>query len=107
MDQSPNIQLLREKIIEAIKQVHDPEIPVNVYELGLIYEINIYPMNNVHILMTLTSPSCPAAEIIPGQVESNIKAIEEVNEVQVELTFDPPYSPDMMTEAAKLTLGFL
>lgn len=107
MDQNPNIQLLREKVIEAIKQVHDPEIPVNIYELGLIYEINIYPMNNVHILMTLTSPSCPAAEIIPGQVESNIKAIEEVNEVQVELTFDPPYSPDMMTEAAKLTLGFL
>ncbi|OJW71378.1 MAG: FeS assembly SUF system protein [Candidatus Amoebophilus sp. 36-38] len=106
-DQIPNTDLLKERVIEAIKQVHDPEIPVNIYELGLIYEINIYPINNVHVLMTLTSPSCPAAELIPGQVESNIRAIEGVNDVQVEITFDPPYHPDMMTEAAKLTLGFL
>jgi len=107
MEQHADIHLLKEQVIEAIQQVHDPEIPVNIYELGLIYEINIYPLHNVHILMTLTSPNCPAAEIIPGQVESNIRAIEGVNEVQVEITFDPPYHPDMMTEAAKLTLGFL
>jgi len=106
-EQTSHIELKEEQIIEAIKQVHDPEIPVNIYELGLIYEINIYPVNNVHILMTLTSPSCPAAELIPGQVESSIRAIEGVNDVQVELTFDPPYSIDMMTEAAKLELGFL
>ncbi|ACE06352.1 MAG: DUF59 domain-containing protein [Candidatus Amoebophilus sp.] len=106
-EQTPNIELKEEQVIEAIKQVHDPEIPVNIYELGLIYEINIYPVNNVHILMTLTSPSCPAAELIPGQVESSVRAIEGVNDVQVELTFDPPYSTDRMTEAAKLTLGFL
>ncbi len=100
-------EVLKAQVIEAIKQVHDPEIPVNIYELGLIYEVNIYPVNNVHVLMTLTSPNCPAAEFIPSQVESNISAIEGVNEVQVEITFDPPYSTDRMSEAAKLELGFL
>jgi FeS assembly SUF system protein len=98
---------LRDKVIEAIKMVYDPEIPVDVYELGLIYEINIYPINNVFVMMTLTSPSCPSAETIPGEVEQRIKAIEGVNEVKVEITFDPPYSQDMMSEAAKLELGFL
>jgi FeS assembly SUF system protein len=97
----------KEQVIAALKQVHDPEIPVNIYELGLIYEITVYPMNNVHVLMTLTSPSCPAAELIPGQAEANIRAIPDVNDVAIELTFDPPYSPDMMTDEAKLTLGFL
>jgi FeS assembly SUF system protein len=102
-----NININKEQVIQAIKQVYDPEIPVDVYELGLIYEITIYPVNNVHVLMTLTSPSCPAAELIPGQVETSIRAIKGVNEVQVELTFEPPYSQDMMSEEAKLTLGFL
>jgi len=73
----------------------------------LIYEITIYPVNNVHILMTLTSPSCPAAELIPGQVETSIRAIRGVNAVQVELTFEPPYNQAMMSEEAKLVLGFL
>ena len=98
---------LREKVMAAIKTVYDPEIPVDVYELGLIYEISVYPVNNVYILMTLTSPSCPSAEVIPGEVEERIKSIEGVNDVKVELTFDPPYSQDMMSEAAKLELGFL
>lgn len=98
---------LREKIVNAIKSVYDPEIPVDVYELGLIYEINIYPVNNVYILMTLTSPSCPSAEVIPGEIEQKIKAIDGVNDVKVEITFDPPYSQDMMSEAAKLELGFM
>jgi FeS assembly SUF system protein len=102
-----DIIITKEQVIEALQQVHDPEIPVNIYELGLIYEITIYPMNNVHVLMTLTSPSCPAAELIPGEAEKHIKAIPGINEVAIELTFDPPYNPDMMTEAAKLTLGFL
>jgi FeS assembly SUF system protein len=106
-EQISTIELKEEQVIEAIKQVHDPEIPVNIYELGLIYEINIYPINNVHVLMTLTSPSCPAAELIPGQVESSVRAIEGVNDVQIELTFDPPYTTDRMSEAAKLELGFL
>ena len=98
---------IKDKIVEAIKQVYDPEIPVDVYELGLIYEINVYPINNVYIQMTLTSPSCPSAEAIPAEVEMKVKEIEDVNDVQVELTFDPPYSPDMMSEAAKLELGFM
>ena len=98
---------LRDKVITAIKMVYDPEIPVDVYELGLIYEINIFPVNNVYVQMTLTSPSCPSAEAIPSEVEQKLKAIEGINEVKVEITFDPPYSQDMMSEAAKLELGFL
>lgn len=98
---------LRDKVIEAIKTVYDPEIPVDVYELGLIYEVSTYPVNNIYILMTLTSPSCPSAEVIPGEVEQRVKAVEGVNDVTVELTFDPPYSQEMMSEAAKLELGFL
>jgi metal-sulfur cluster biosynthetic enzyme len=75
--------------------------------LGLIYEITIYPINNVHILMTLTSPSCPSAEAIPSEVKQRVEDIEGVNEVNVEITWDPPYSQDMMSEVAKLELGFL
>jgi FeS assembly SUF system protein len=104
MNDQPSI---KEKIVDAIKNVYDPEIPVDVYELGLIYEINVYPVDNVYILMTLTSPSCPAAEVIPVEVEEKVKAIPEVNDVKVEITFDPPYEQDMMSEAAKLELGFL
>jgi FeS assembly SUF system protein len=102
-----SIGVSKEQVIQALKQVHDPEIPVDIYALGLIYEITIYPVNNVHVLMTLTSPSCPAAELIPGQAETSIRAIEGVNEVQIELTFEPPYSQEMMSEEAKLVLGFL
>ena len=98
---------LQEKVLQAIKTVYDPEIPVDVYELGLIYEINIYPVNNVYVLMTLTSPSCPSAEVIPGEVEEKLRMIEGINDVKVEVTFDPPYSQEMMSEAAKLELGFL
>ncbi|HEY0654840.1 MAG TPA: DUF59 domain-containing protein [Chryseosolibacter sp.] len=98
---------LKDKVIAAIKTVYDPEIPVDVFELGLIYEINVYPVNNVYVLMTLTSPSCPSAEVIPGEIEQKIKAIEGINDVKVEITFDPPYSQDMMSEAAKLELGFM
>ncbi len=98
---------LKEKVVQAIKTVYDPEIPVDVYELGLIYEINIFPINNVFILMTLTSPACPAAEAIPSEVESKVRLIPEINDVTVELTFDPPFTQDMMSEVAKLELGFL
>lgn len=103
----PQDENMRDKVLNAIKSVYDPEIPVDVYELGLIYEINVYPVNNVYVQMTLTSPACPSAEQIPGEVEQKIRAIEGINDVQVELTFDPPYSQDMMSEAAKLELGFL
>lgn len=98
---------LKEAIVRAIKNVYDPEIPVDVYELGLIYEINILPVNNVEIIMTLTSPSCPAAESIPSEIEANVKAVSGVNDVNIELTFDPPYATDMMSEEAKLELGFM
>ena len=98
---------LKESVIRAIKEVYDPEIPVDIYELGLIYEINIFPVNNVHVLMTLTSPSCPAAESIQSEVEQRVKEIEGINDVVVELTFDPPYTTEMMSETAKLELGFM
>lgn len=98
---------LKDRVLAAIKTIYDPEIPVDIYELGLIYEISIYPVNNVFVLMTLTSPSCPSAETIPGEVEQKIKAIEGVNDVKVEITFDPPYTQEMMSEAAKLELGFM
>lgn len=98
---------LKEKVLQAIKLVYDPEIPVDVYELGLIYEITAYPVNNVYVLMTLTSPNCPAAEYIPTEVKDKIQQIQGINNVEVELTFDPPYTQDMMSDAAKLELGFL
>ncbi|MEO9967613.1 MAG: iron-sulfur cluster assembly protein [Reichenbachiella sp.] len=98
---------LKEKVLAAIKTVYDPEIPVDVYELGLIYEINVFPVNNVYVLMTLTSPACPSAEAIPDEIKQRIEEIEEVSKVDVEVTFDPPYETDMMSEAAKLELGFM
>jgi FeS assembly SUF system protein len=105
----PSVQIenLKEKVIQAIKLVYDPEIPVDVYDLGLIYEITVYPVNNVYVLMTLTSPNCPSAEFIPSEVKEKIQQIQGINNVEVEITFDPPYSQDMMSEAAKLELGFL
>ncbi len=102
-----NVPNLKDKVVDAIKLVYDPEIPVDIYELGLIYEISIFPVNNVYVLMTLTSPNCPAAESIPSEVKDRIEQIQGVNNVEVEMTFDPPYSQDMMSEAAKLELGFL
>jgi FeS assembly SUF system protein len=104
---------IRDKIIQAIKEVYDPEIPVDVYELGLIYEINIFeatpepPTYNVHILMTLTSPACPSAGELPGYVVEKVDALPEVKEVILDLTFEPPYTSDMMSEAARLELGFM
>ena len=98
---------LNNKVLRAIKTVYDPEIPVDVYELGLIYEINIKKNKDVHVLMTLTSPSCRAAESIPSDVKSRIEMIKEINDVDVEITFDPPYTSDLMSEEAKLELGFM
>jgi len=100
-------QELKDKVVEALKTVYDPEIPVDVYELGLIYDIKIFPVNNVYLLMTLTSPSCPSAESIPVEIEQKVKEIEGVSDVSVELTFDPPYTTEMMSEVAKLELGFM
>lgn len=98
---------IKDDIIKVIKTCYDPEIPVDIYELGLIYEINVDPGNNVHIMMTLTSPMCPVAESLPVDVENKVKTLEDVNEVKVEITFDPPWEQSMMSEAAQLELGFL
>lgn len=101
------VPVTREKIIDVIKTVYDPEIPVDIWELGLIYELSIYGMNNVYIRMTLTSPSCPAAETIPAELEQKVKAVNGVNEVKVEIVWDPPYDQSMMSEEARLELGFM
>ena len=95
------------QIIKALEQVHDPELPVDICALGLIYGVEVDDANNVRVIMTLTSPNCPAAELLPSQVEASIRAISGVNEVQITLTFEPPYHPGMLSEAARLTLGFL
>lgn len=99
--------LLKEKIIAKLETVFDPEIPVSVYALGLIYNIEILPINNVQITMTLTSPSCPAAQSLPVEVEQKVREIEGVNDVHVHVTWTPTWDKSMMTEAAALELGFL
>jgi FeS assembly SUF system protein len=96
---------LREQVVEILKEVFDPEIPVNIYEMGLVYEVKVDDEANVHILMTLTSPMCPVAESLPPEVEEKVGAIEGVASSTVEITWDPPWDPDMMSEAAKLELG--
>lgn len=98
---------LTHKIIEVLKTVFDPEIPVNIYEVGLIYEINIDKDNNVNIIMTLTSPSCPVAGDIVQEVVDKVKVTEGVKEVHVELSFEPPWDMSMMSLEAKLELGFM
>ena len=98
------MEVQKENIINAIKLVYDPEIPVNVWDLGLIYEIKIFPINNVYILMTLTSPNCPAAETIPVDIEKAVREIEGVEEVKIELTFEPPYEQYMMSDVARMEL---
>ncbi|WP_118972295.1 DUF59 domain-containing protein [Taibaiella koreensis] len=98
---------LYDAIVATLQTVHDPEIPVNIYELGLVYEIRIEDGGKVAIVMTLTAPACPAAGDIIFDVQSRLEALEGVNDVHVQLTFDPPWSKDMMSEEAKLELGFL
>ena len=96
---------LKEKIITEVKKIYDPEIPVNIYELGLIYNINVDKSNNVKIDMTLTSPNCPVAESLPNEVKDSINKIKEVNKVDLELVWDPPWDQSKMSEAAKLELN--
>lgn len=98
---------LEQKVISVLETVYDPEIPVNIYELGMIYDVKIKNDADVEIVMTLTSPACPVAESLPGEVREKVKSIEEVNEVNVELVWDPPWNKDMMSDEAKLNLGFL
>lgn len=98
---------LGEKIVGVIKTIFDPEIPVDIYELGLIYDVFVNEDMDVKVLMTLTSPNCPVAETLPMEVEEKIRSIEEVRNSEVEITFDPMWTQDMMSEEAKLELGFL
>ncbi len=99
--------MLEARIYDATAQVYDPEIPVNIYELGLIYNVEIDAGGNVAIEMTLTSPACPVAGSLPGEVETRVREVDGVSEVKVELVWDPPWTPDRMTEAARLELGFM
>ena len=96
---------LKDKVIAEIKKIYDPEIPVNIYELGLIYDINIDKKNNVKVNMTLTTPNCPVAESLPKEVKDSIMEINEVNKVDLDLVWDPPWDKSMMSEAAKLELN--
>lgn len=98
---------LKQKVIGCLQTIYDPEIPVSIWELGLIYEVEILPINNVQIVMTLTAPSCPSAQEIPVEVDQKIRMIEGVNEVDVSVVWDPPWDRSMMSEAALLELGFL
>jgi len=98
---------MENKVISALRQVYDPEIPVNIYDLGLIYDLRLDDHYNVYILMTLTTPNCPVAEDMPGMVRNEIRLIKGIGEVTVELTFDPPWDMDKLTDEAKLELGML
>ena len=101
------VQEVGDKIVEVLKTIYDPEIPVDIYELGLIYDVFVNENKGAKILMTLTSPNCPVAETLPVEVEEKVQTLEEIDEAEVEITFDPPWSQDMMSEEAKLELGFL
>ena len=98
---------LGERIVKVLKTIFDPEIPVDIYELGLIYDVFVNEYHDVKILMTLTTPNCPVAETLPVEVEEKVKSINEVNDAEVEITFDPPWTQDLMSEEAKLELGLL
>ena len=100
-------QELGEKVVTVLKTIYDPEIPVDIYELGLIYDVFVNEDRDVKILMTLTTPNCPVAETLPVEVEEKVKSLNEINEAEVEITFDPPWTQDLMSEEAKLELGFL
>ena len=97
---------LRDEIVKAIQTVYDPEIPINIWEVGLIYEVNVDDDGKAHVLMTLTSPNCPVAESLPNDVKTVVAAVDGVTESEVEITWDPPWDPEMMSEAAQLELGF-
>lgn len=99
------MQKLGADTVDVLRSIYDPEIPVDIYELGLVYDVQVSEDGDVHILMTLTSPNCPVAESLPVEVEEKVKCIDEAKEVEVEITFDPPWTKDMMSEEARLELG--
>jgi len=101
----PDHDQLKGKVIELLRDVYDPEIPVNIYELGLVYDVCVDESGSVGIVMTLTSPMCPVAEILPMEIETRAREIDGVRDVRVDLVWDPPWNPEMMSEAARLELG--
>lgn len=107
MDNKAESPEIREKIIEVLKTCYDPEIPVNIYELGLIYEVTVDESSNAHVKMTLTSPACPVAGILPGEVEDKIRALPDTKDVKVDLVWEPPWNPDMMSDIARYELGMM
>ncbi len=102
---NPDTEAVKQRVIDAMKTVHDPEIPVNIYELGLIYDVDVSETGAVHIRMTLTSPACPVAGALPAEVEAKARAQQGVTDVVVDLVWEPPWTPDRMTQAAKLQLN--
>lgn len=98
---------LEMRVIDILRTIYDPEIPVDIYDLGLIYQVNADPKGDIKVVMTLTTPHCPVAESLPGEVETKIRGVEGVNDVDVEVTWDPPWDQTMMSEAARLELGLL
>jgi FeS assembly SUF system protein len=102
---SPGREKIRDEVIAMLRGVYDPEIPVNIYELGLVYDVHVEESGAVRIEMTLTSPMCPVAEMLPVEIESKAREIEGVREVRIDLVWDPPWGPEMMSEAARLELG--
>ena len=107
MEETIDMNALGESIVKVLKTVFDPEIPVDIYELGLIYDVFVNENREVKILMTLTSPNCPVAETLPMEVKEKVSSIDMVKDVEIELTFDPPWNKDLMSEEAKLELGML
>jgi FeS assembly SUF system protein len=107
MESTIDTNVLGEKIVRVLKTIFDPEIPVDIYELGLIYDVFVNEDYEVKILMTLTTPNCPVAETLPLEVEEKVKSLNDVKSAEVEITFDPPWSQDLMSEEAKLELGML
>ncbi|MBT8196747.1 MAG: DUF59 domain-containing protein [Bacteroidia bacterium] len=103
--QAEPVKSLNERVIDTIKQCYDPEIPVNIYDLGLIYEVKVEEGNDIKVLMTLTSPACPVAETLPEEVRQRIEKMPDVNKAEVEITFEPPWDKSMMSEEALLELG--
>ena len=101
------VQEIGDKIVGVLKTIYDPEIPVDIYELGLIYDVFVNEENNAKILMTLTSPNCPVAESLPVEIEDKVKSLKEINNAEVEITFDPTWTQEMMSDEAKLELGML
>ncbi len=107
MEEEINTQEMGEKIVNVLKSIYDPEIPVDIYELGLIYDVMVNTDNEVKILMTLTTPNCPVAESLPKEVEDKVKSLSTVKDCEVEITFDPPWTQELMSEEARLELGML